>query len=197
MTGSKNDANISGINADSTSTNSIRCALECISGEKKVDVAVSQLAERYTALHNMRDRSMQFAVWILGLGFVMAWLLISEVALTPLQTYLTFAFLVVIGVASFLFVRGIHIGFKNNMAIAARLEEALMLFEAGTYHRTLPVLNGDFNSKKFKPTEHFFTLYCLLAAVYLFLVLLVIVNPCAKTDGLKAEKTAIEKATTK
>lgn len=53
MTGSKNDANISGINADSTSTNSIRCALECISGEKKVDVAVSQLAERYTALHQI------------------------------------------------------------------------------------------------------------------------------------------------
>lgn len=197
MAGLRNDANISGKNADATSTNGIRCALECISSEKKVDVAVSQLAERYIALHNMRDRSMQFAVWILGLGFAMAWLLISEVALTPLQTHLTFAFLVVIGIASFLFVRGIHVGFKNNMAVAARLEETLRLFEAGAYHRTLPVLDGDFSCKKFKPTEHFFTIYCLLVAVYLFLVLLVIVNPCAKTNGVKTEKTAIEKATTK
>ncbi len=156
-----------------------------LSDEKKADVAVAQLAERYTALHNMRDRSMQFAVWILGFGFAMAWLLISDVALSPLQARMTFGFVVVIGVASFLFVRGIHIGFKNNRTIVVRLEESLRLFEKGTYHKSKAVLNGDFNCTKFKPTEHFFTLYCLMAAVYIFLVVLVVINPCstAKTQG--------------
>jgi len=165
--------------------------------EKKTDVAVAQLSERYTALHNMRDRSMQFAVWILGLGFAMAWLLISEVALSPLQRALTFGFLVLIGIASFLFVRGIHIGFRNNMAIAARLEESLGLFEQGAYHTSMPVLSSDFNHKKFKPTEHFFTLYCLLAAVYAFLLLLVAVNPCGKAQDTGRQGKVIEEVTTK
>lgn len=162
--------------------------------EKKIDVMIVQLSERYTALHNMRDRSMQFAVWILGLGFAMAWLLISEAALTPPQSALTLLFLLVIGAASVLFVRGIHVGFENNRSIAARLEEALGLFQAGAYHRALPILNGEFNSKKFRPTAHFFTLYCLMAAVYVFLIALVMINPCAKTkahqpDGTHTEQT--------
>ena len=39
-----------------------------ISKEKKLDVLLAQLQERYEALHKMRDRSMQFVLWILGLG---------------------------------------------------------------------------------------------------------------------------------
>ena len=49
-----------------------------ISEEKKLDVLLAQLQERYDALHKMRDRSMQFVLWILGLGLGMAWLLINE-----------------------------------------------------------------------------------------------------------------------
>jgi hypothetical protein len=43
-----------------------------ISEEKKIDVLLSQLQERYDALHKMRDRSMQFVLWILGFGLGLA-----------------------------------------------------------------------------------------------------------------------------
>ena len=39
-----------------------------ISEEKKLEILLAQGQERYEALHKMRDRSMQFALWILGLG---------------------------------------------------------------------------------------------------------------------------------
>ncbi len=52
-----------------------------ISEERKIDVLLAQLQERYDALHKMRDRSMQFVLWILGLGLGMSWLLIKGTAL--------------------------------------------------------------------------------------------------------------------
>jgi hypothetical protein len=59
-----------------------------ISEEKKIDVLLSQLQERYDALHKMRDRSMQFVLWILGFGLGLAWLLISEASFTLSQKIL-------------------------------------------------------------------------------------------------------------
>jgi hypothetical protein len=50
--------------------------------DQKIKVLMAQLEERYTASHKMRDRSMQFGLWILGLGLGMAWVLISKVTLT-------------------------------------------------------------------------------------------------------------------
>jgi hypothetical protein len=52
---------------------------------QKIKVLMAQLEERYTASHKMRDRSMQFGLWILGLGLGMVWVLISKVTLTSIH----------------------------------------------------------------------------------------------------------------
>ena len=153
-----------------------------IGEEKKVDVVLAQLAERYSALHCMRDRSMQFTLWILGFGLGMAWMILSEVSFSSCQATLGILFLLVMGAASLFFLRGIHVGFNNNMAIATRLESALGLFQSGFYHRTMPILNGDFARTNRKPTGHFVTLYFLMGSVYILLIIMLLVNP-------KAERT--------
>ena len=151
-----------------------------IGEEKKIDIVLAQLAERYSALHCMRDRSMQFTLWILGFGLGMAWLILSEVAFSSRQATLGLLFLLVMGAASLFFPRGIHVGFNNNMAIAARLESALGLFQAGFYHRTMPILNDDFARNNRKPTGHFVTLYFLMGSVYTLLIIMLLVNPNAE-----------------
>lgn len=180
--------------------------------EKKIDVALAQLSERYTALHNMRDRSMQFTIWILGLGLALAWLLLSEVALTTLQKLVLLIILIVIPYASYLFLRGIRIGFENNMAIARRLERALLLLEPGAYLGTKSILGEDFAGEKpaapkhligrikhaMKCTGHFHTLNCLLITVFLLLFLLTFSNPCGQNISPgPGQQTVLENQKTK
>ena len=182
--------------------------------DKKIDIALAQLAERYTAIHNMRDRSMQFTIWILGLGLALAWLLLSEIALTPIQTRALLTLLVVIPFASHLFLRGISIGFNNNMAIARRLERALLLLEPGAYLTAKPILEEKFAGEQppapkhllgrvihsvihIKPSGHFFTLNCLLITVFLSLFLLTLANPCGRQNSQGPKQANVEQSSGK
>jgi len=79
-----------------------------IPDDKKIEILLAQLEERYTALHKMRDRSMQFGLWILGFVLGMAWLLINEVTLNLLQIVTLAIFLAVVGLLSINFVRAIE-----------------------------------------------------------------------------------------
>lgn len=183
-----------------------RSVLE-LPSDKKIDVALTQLSERYTALHNMRDRSMQFTIWILGLGLALAWLLLSEIALTTPQTIVLLIMLIAIPYASYLFLRGIKTGFKNNLDVARRLERALHLLEPGAYLEKQPILDEDFAGEKPAPpkhlhgrikhamecTEHFHTLNCLLITVFLLLFLLTLANPCGRCDSKGSKQQNVEK----
>jgi hypothetical protein len=99
-----------------------------ISEEKKLEILLAQLQERYDALHKMRDRSMQFVLWILGLGLGMAWLLINEATLTCIQQWTITLLLVLLGISTFLFVCGIERGFEASRKIIIKLETALKLY---------------------------------------------------------------------
>ena len=193
------------IPADCTKGANGRSALE-LTDDKKIEVALTQLSERYTALHNMRDRSMQFTIWILGLGLALAWLLLSEIALTTPQTIVLLIMLIVIPYSSYLFLRGIKTGFKNNLDVARRLERALHLLEPGVYLEKQPILGEDFAGEKPAPpkhlsgrikhamecTEHFHTLNCLLITVFLLLFLLTLANPCGRCDSQGSKQENVE-----
>ena len=146
--------------------------------DKKFDVLMAQLQERYTALHKMRDRSMQFVLWILGFAFGMAWLLIREDSLSPVQKGIVVFLIIVISLISFVFVHGIARGFRNNRDILVRLESTIGLYEPGFYGPKDSVLPKSFSEKKARCTDHFNTLYLLMAAVFLLLLLLTFINPC-------------------
>jgi len=148
--------------------------------EKRVDILMAQLSERYGALHKMRDRSMNFTLWILGLGLALAWLLISEVTLNGWQACAVALFLFAIGFCSIVFIRAIHRGFNNNRDIVIRIERLLKLYEEDFYGPVGSVLPKEFSSRKCHWTGHFETLYFLIAVVFVWLVVLTFINPCKR-----------------
>ena len=48
-----------------------------LNDDQKFQVLIAGLAERYNAWHQMRARSTQFTLWILGLAIVVSWKLIQ------------------------------------------------------------------------------------------------------------------------
>lgn len=157
--------------------------------DRKTDVLLAQLQERYGACHKMRDRSMQFALWILGFGLGMAWLLITGPALSIGQKVIICFFLLLVGSVSFLFVGAIERGFNGNRAIVIRLEKLFEFHKAGSYSSEHSILPDEFLVKKAKWSGHFRTLYCLMGLVFVLLIVLTITNPC---EGKPVSDRALE-----
>jgi fatty acid desaturase len=149
-----------------------------ISEEKKLEILLAQLQERYEALHKMRDRSMQFALWILGLGLGMSWLLINETALTCPQQWAINCLLILLGFATFWFVYGIERGFKTIRQIVIKLETAIKLYDQDFYGIHESILPIQFSKEKRKWTNHFKTLYIIIITVFVALIILTWANPC-------------------
>jgi len=145
--------------------------------DQKIKVLMAQIEERYTASHKMRDRSMQFGLWILGLGLGMAWVLISKVTLTNPQKIFLLLFFIVVGFLSITFVRAIERGFKNNHDVIIRLETLLKLHEEGFYDPAGSILPKEFTEKVSRWSGHFQTLYSIMIAVFLLLIILTCANP--------------------
>lgn len=151
--------------------------------DKKLDILMAQLQERYEALHKMRDRSMQFVLWIIGFGLGMAWLLIHESPLSTLQKYAVAFLIIIIGSISIIFVHGIARGFRNNRNILIEIESMLGLYEPGFYGPNGAVLPKSFAKNKSRCTDHFNTLYLLMVVVFILLIVLTFMNPCESKPG--------------
>jgi hypothetical protein len=158
---------------------------------EKIKVLMAQLEERYAASHKMRDRSMQFALWILGLGLGMAWILISRVTLTNPQKVFLLLFLIVVGFLSIAFVRAIERGFKNNHDVIIKLETLLKLHEKGFYDPSDSILPKEFTEKVSRWSSHFQTLYSIMIAVFILLIILTCANPLRyfSASTLESQKT--------
>lgn len=144
--------------------------------EKKLDILIAQLKERYTALHNMRDRSLRFALWILGLGLGMAWLLISQARLSTLQAIELVLLLIAVGIFSINLIRAIERGFDNNRDVMVKIEKSLKLHEKGAYSPGDSILPKEFSDSGFKWSGHFPTLYMLMITVFVLLIILTLTN---------------------
>lgn len=168
--------------------------------EKKLDVLLVQLQERYEALHKMRDRSMHFVLWIIGLGLGMAWLLIDEVALTLLQRCFITVLLLVMGLVAWIFIKAIERGFKANRRIMIRIEKTLKLYEKDYYGMPKSVLPTEFSHQRIGWAGHFSTLYMLIVVVFIALIVLTWTNPRKPESDvssvrLEPNQTQIQKVT--
>jgi len=155
--------------------------------DKKLDILLTQLQERYDAIHKMRDRSMQFVLWILGLGLGMAWLLINETILKYTQQWTITFLLILLGVATLLFVYGIECGFEASRKIIIKIETALKFYEKDFYIDQDSVLPSEYNNKKKRWTDHYKTLYVIITSVFVALIVLTWTNPCK----LKSTNTCV------
>jgi Ca2+/Na+ antiporter len=150
-----------------------------INDDEKISVLINMLNERYKAEHNMRDRSVNFTKWILGLGIALLWILLLKTDLNSFTKFFSSAFIVIYSALSFWFLLEICKGFKNNRNIIIRLENALRLYEKGDYLNNETILPQEYKkpySKKRVPS-HFLSLYGLLLILAVFLICLVWFKP--------------------
>jgi len=145
---------------------------------KKLEILLVQLQERYEALHKMRDRSMQFVLWILGFGLGMAWLLINEASFTLAQKILISILLVILGATILYFVCSIGRGFSVTRQIIIKLETTLKLYDKNYYNISDSVLPPEYSLKTAGLNGHFKTLNTLIIVVLFSLIILTLVNPC-------------------
>lgn len=115
-----------------------------IDEKDKINILLNLLTERYNASHRMRERSLNFALWILGFGVAIAWLLLSGVSLTIFQKVVLTIFVIVVSTLATYFLHSIKKGFDNNKELIIDIEQALGCYEEGVY----------INSKSLFPEEY-------------------------------------------
>jgi len=89
---------------------------------KRVDILMNLLIERYKAAHIMHERSLNFAIWILGFAIAMFWILLGKTTLTLSQKIVLTIFVVIISFLTKKFLNFIEIGFNKNRMIMVNIE---------------------------------------------------------------------------
>lgn len=139
----------------------------------KFEIIVSQLNERYNALHKMRERSLRFTLWILGICLGFSYMIICKSEITSNQKIPITIFFVVTLLLSLYFLRSINNGFNNTLRIIKKLEKALGLYKKNYLIKGEPVLPKQYVKSNClnKFSGHFCTLYALLISVFILLII--------------------------
>jgi len=130
-----------------------------INDDKKVDILLSLLNERYDASHRMRERSLNFAIWILGFGIAVAWMLLRDINLSISQKVVLTIFIVIIGYLTKKFLLCIEAGFNANKEVMVTLEEALECYEQNKYIEGKSLYPEEYKKSDRTKTSHFKSLY--------------------------------------
>lgn len=141
--------------------------------EKKVDIVVNLLNERYDASHRMRERSLNFAIWILGFGIAMIWILLGDINLHKSQKVVLSIFIAIIGYLTKKFLSHIETGFCANKEVMITLEEALGCYEQNVYVNNKSLYPERYKSLDCSKTSHFRSLYEWVWAVVVLLISLI------------------------
>ena len=130
-----------------------------INDDKKVDILLSLLNERYNASHRMRERSLNFAIWILGFGIAVAWMLLRDTNLSISQKVVLTIFIVIIGYLTRKFLLCIEVGFNANKEVMVTIEEALECYEQNKYMEDKSLYPEKYRNSVRTKTSHFKSLY--------------------------------------
>lgn len=136
-----------------------------INDDKKVDILLSLLNERYDASHKMRERSLNFAIWILGFGIGITWILLDNVNLLVSQKIILTMFISIIGVLTKNFLSCIEKGFNSNKDVMITLEDALGCYEQERYIAGKSLYPDKYKNFDCNKTSHFNSLYIWLWVV--------------------------------
>lgn len=173
----------------------------------KTTVLLNLLNERYNASHKMRERSQAFALWVLGFGVSMTWLLVSGKTLTLAQKISLTLFVAVITLLAFFYLRSIEVGFWKNHKVMANLETTLGCYHEGVYCDD-PIYPDEFkNLKKDHPRlkralfylrSHFGTLHVWIFAIALLVIIMIWASPMQnlRQDKVSSTKSNIERPQT-
>lgn len=164
--------------------------------DQKHQTLLAALQERYNASHNMRERSIQFTLWISGMAIPIGWLLISQQQLALVQKLALTLFIVALFGGTAWFMLGLKRGFLKNREVMIRCERALGMYETGVYLADSPLLSAEYCSTNRKWSDHFSTLTVWLLTVAMSLLILAWMAPhpvspgsnIVKIEQIKGEK---------
>lgn len=109
--------------------------IENTSSDKKIDILLSAVEERYQSLRAIRERVQNTGVWALGIMIgIGGWLLQSDIVLSFSQKIIYILLIIIASaVLRFSYLRDLNIGFKKQQQAAAKLEKALGFFTPGFF----------------------------------------------------------------
>jgi hypothetical protein len=102
-----------------------------ITDDKKVDVLLSALEERYRSIHEIRNRLQNVSIWSLGIMLAASgWLFQSDVYLFKHEQIILLAVLAsLITILFKTYIKDLEKGFRNQQRVTADIESALGFFE--------------------------------------------------------------------
>lgn len=148
-----------------------------INENKKVDILLNLLNERYNASHKMRERSLNFTTWILGFGIALSWILLSQITLNLAQRIIFTIFIIFLGSFTIKFLRSIEIGFDKNRKVMIRIERILGCYKLNEYSDNEPLFPDEYRDFNKKGTWHFRSLYIWISLISILLIVFIWLEP--------------------
>lgn len=101
-----------------------------IDNNKKIDILILALEERYRSMHKIRERVQSMGFWILGiLGGIGGWLIQSNTSLYCIEKEIyIIALLITFIVIRFQYLKDLNKGFKGQQKITVKIEKSLGFF---------------------------------------------------------------------
>lgn len=158
--------------------------------DQKLQVLLTALKERYDASHKIRERSIQFTLWISGMAIGLGWLLISQETFAVSQRVALTLLIAALFAGTLYFIMGLRKGFRKNREAMIRSERALRMHDSGVYLTNAPLLPTEYSRTTRKWGDHFCTL-----CVWLFLVavsLFILTWTCSDSTENPSSNTKIE-----
>jgi hypothetical protein len=145
--------------------------LDNLDEKDRINILLNLLNERYQASHLMRERSLKFAIWILGFVVIaIPWLILRKELTQGQKIFLTIL-TITLGGATFIFLRAIHIGFNKNWRVIVKLEEALGCYEKGLFLNSVQLFPEEYrNIRKVSARSHFILIYSWLVLAVLITI---------------------------
>lgn len=162
-----------------------------LTDDQRFQVLMAQLTERYQAWHQMRTRSMEFTLWILGLSVAASWNLLQEPCDLLPQRIATTGFVFALGGAAAYFLLSLARGVRTNREALVNVETALGTHQEDAFLGHKSVLPPEYKNAKARASAHFFTLYALLLTTAVYL-LAAIWLPCTPSPEPDRNKPATE-----
>ena len=139
---------------------------------QKLQVLMIGLQERYHASHQIRGRSIQFALWISGMAIGLSWLLICQASLELFQQIALTLLIATLFSGTIYFMAGLRRGFSNNRKAMVQCERVLLMHDSGVYLADEPLLPKEYSKTEKRWSDHFRTIYVWLILVALSLIIL-------------------------
>lgn len=156
--------------------------------KEKVKVLLELLKERCIASHKMRERSLQFTLWILGfLLAIIGWLWLNSSNLILSQKILMTLLIILTGAVSYYFLISIEKGFNRNRKIMTKLETSLDLYKKNSYIKNDTIYPDEYRNTKKSINYHFISLYVLILVTIVILIFFIWTKQSDRSNSTNKE----------